>query len=217
MQPQEFSGKSVEEALRRALDELGLEEDEVEVVVVHKGRKSFLGIGEEEARIRVTPRGVPAQAADIQEQAKQVLEDLLHLLEAQATVSPAPPLAEIESTPPPLVLDIRDGDLAWLIGRWGQNLDALQYILNLILAHQLKANARVVVDVSGYKRSRYRALRQLALKLAQEVADSGKPVTMEPMPALERRIIHLSLAEHPTVTTQSVGEGESRQVVIQKK
>ncbi|MEK7281352.1 MAG: R3H domain-containing nucleic acid-binding protein, partial [Chloroflexota bacterium] len=171
---------------------------------------------EEEARIRVTPRA-PLQEDDLKEQAKQVLEDLLHLLEAQATVSVAPPLAEIESTPPPLVLDVRDGNLAWLIGRWGQNLDALQYILNLILTHQLKASVRVVVDVSGYKRNRYRALRQMALQLAQEVAASGKPVTLEPMSALERRIIHLSLAEHPVVTTQSEGEGENRKVVIQKK
>jgi len=82
------------------------------------------------------------------------------------------------------------------------------------VGHQTKTWIPIVIDVEGYKQRRYEALRNLALRVAEQVKASGMPFTLEPMPANERRIAHLTLADHPDVTTQSIGEGEARKVVI---
>lgn len=134
-----------------------------------------------------------------------------------ATVHPSSPPKELGPGPLPLTLDIRGEGLGQLIGRRGQTLAALQYLLNLILSHKLKKKANILVDVRGYKRRRYRSLRRLAFRLAEQVKNKGEPITLEPMPAIERRIIHLTLADHPDVITQSIGEGEDRKIVIQKR
>ena len=93
-------------------------------------------------------------------------------------------------------------------------LAALQYILRLIVAHQQKARVPLTVDVEGYKQRRYGSLRELALRLAQKAVSTRQSMTLEPMPADERRIVHLALSVNPDVVTQSVGEGELRKVVI---
>ena len=117
----------------------------------------------------------------------------------------------------PITFDITGDDLGILIGRRGQTLACLQYMVRLIVSHQTKAETPIVVDVEGYKKRRYESLRALAQRLAEQVKASKVPVTLEPMPAYERRIVHLALAEHPEVTTQSIGVGEARRVVIEAK
>ena len=122
---------------------------------------------------------------------------------------------EAERTPSPIVFDVEGDDLGILIGRRGQTLACLQYIVRLIVGRQMKEAAPpIVIDVNGYKQRRYQSLRTLARRIAEEVEANGEPFTLEPMPAYERRIIHLALAEHPSVTTQSTGVGEERKVVI---
>jgi spoIIIJ-associated protein len=212
MESLEFSGKSVEEAIQKALKELGLKREEVDITVLHKGKAGFLGLGGEEARIKITPK-----PSDLATKAKEVLENILSAMYFPAAVHPSSPPQGLGPGPRPLTLDIRGEELGQLIGRRGQTLAALQYIVNLILSHQLKVRTRVLVDVGGYKRRRYRSLRQLALRLAEEVKATGKAITLEPMPAVERRIIHLALSNHPDVTTESIGEGENRKVVIYKR
>ena len=113
-----------------------------------------------------------------------------------------------------IAFDIRGDDLGILIGRRGQTLACLQYIVRLIIAHQIKTWVPIIIDVEGYRQRRYEDLRALASRLAEQVTVKGMPFTLRPMPAYERRIIHLTLAEHPDVTTQSVGVGEARKVVI---
>ncbi len=136
-------------------------------------------------------------------------------VEASVAVKVEPGVEE-ESTDP-ITLDIEGDDLGILIGRRGQTLASLQYIVRLIMAHQMKAWLPITIDVEGYKQRRYQALQNLAWRLAEQVQAKNAPFTLEPMPAYERRIIHLTLAEHPGVSTYSVGAGESRKVVIEPK
>jgi spoIIIJ-associated protein len=110
--------------------------------------------------------------------------------------------------------NIRGDDLGILIGRRGQTLIALQYIVRLIVGHQMKTWLPITIDIEGYKQRRYQALQDFAHEMAEQVKTRERSFTMEPMPAYERRIIHLALADQPDVTTESIGQGESRRVVI---
>jgi len=192
----------------------------VEVTVVKKGRHGILGLGAEEARVRVRSLvRVPGEESDIAEAAKEVLETLLARMGVVASVASQtkPPVEGGEGASSVISLDVTDDDLGILIGRRGQTLSSLQYIVRLILAHQAKAWVPIVIDVEGYKQRRYGALQALALRMAEQVKVKGRSFALEPMPAYERRIIHLALADDPDVTTESVGEGEARKVVIMPK
>lgn len=216
MERLEISAKSVEEAIQQALERLGVSREEVKVTVIKEGRHGILGLGAEEAKIRVEP--VAKQDSDITEVAKGVLETLLTVMGVVASVVPqANPVAEEEEAATPINLDIKGDDLGILIGRRGQTLSCLQYIVRLIVGHQTEAWVPIIIDVEGYKQRRYETLRALAWRLAEQVKARGVPFTLEPMLAYERRIIHLALADHPDVTTESIGEGEARKVVIQPK
>ncbi|TET17873.1 MAG: protein jag [Dehalococcoidia bacterium] len=216
MERLEISAKSVEEAIQQALERLGVSREEVKVTVIKEGRHGILGLGAEEAKIRVEP--VAKQDSDITEVAKGVLETLLTMMGVVASVVPqANPVAEEEEAATPINLDIKGDDLGILIGRRGQTLSCLQYIVRLIVGHQTEAWVPIIIDVEGYKQRRYETLRALAWRLAEQVKARGVPFTLEPMLAYERRIIHLALADHPDVTTESIGEGEARKVVIQPK
>jgi spoIIIJ-associated protein len=177
-------------------------------------------LGSEEAKIRVELKTAHPETAepgsDITETAKDVIEKLLAVLGVEASVSlpTGPVVEEVKGAVSPTCFDIAGEDLGILIGRRGQTVAALQYIVRLILSQQTKSQVPIVIDVDGYKRRRYEALRNLALRMAEQVKTRKVPFTLEPMPAYERRIIHLALANHPDVTTQSIGEGETRKVVI---
>ncbi len=162
---------------------------------------------------------MPEKENDIAEAVKRVLEALLTRMGVTASIVPqAKPFVEgEEGVIAPIALDIKGDDLGILIGRRGQTLSCLQYIVRLIVGHQTKAWMPIIVDVEGYKQRRYEALRALAWRMAEQVKANGTPFTLEPMPAYERRIVHLALTEHPDVTTQSIGEGEARKVVILPK
>ncbi len=161
---------------------------------------------------------IPEKESDIAGVAKRVLESLLTRMGVDAFIVPQdePPVGE-EGAAAPITLDIKGDDLGILIGRRGQTLSCLQYIARLIVGHQTEAWVPIIIDVEGYKQRRYETLRALAWRMAEQVEVKGTPFTLEPMPAYERRIIHLTLAEHPDVTTQSIGEGEARKVVILPK
>jgi len=217
MRELEISAKTVEEAIQHALDQLGVSQEEVEVTVLKEGRSGIMGLGAEEARIKVRPLS-PTAGESITETAKGILESLLARIGVDSSVEPqpAPPLEEEKGTPP-VAFDIKGEDLGILIGRQGQTLACLQYIVRLIVAHKIKTWVPVVVDVEGYRQRRSEKLRALASRIAELVKVKRTPFTLRPMPAYERRIIHLALVEHPDVTTESTGEGESRRVVILPK
>ena len=199
------------------MKQLNASRDEVEVNVVSEGKSGLLGLGAEEAVIRVERLvSVPESENNASEIAKNILERLLELMELEATVQPQTfhTTNGEERIVSPFAFDVTGEDLGILIGRRGQTLATLQYILRLMVSHQLKVWTPIVVDVEGYKQRRSEALQALAARLAEQVRSRGTPFTLEPMPAYERRIIHLALADHPDVTTQSIGEGDLRKVVI---
>ncbi|MBA7653252.1 hypothetical protein ES703_61096 [subsurface metagenome] len=219
MKEVEISAKSVEEAIHQALEQLGASRDEVEVTVLSKGKAGILGLGAEEARIKVSLL-VPMseQESDMAEATKRVLETLLSKMGILASVIPcSPPLVEGETGTTPIAFDIKGDDLGILIGRRGETLSCLQYMVRLIMTHQKEAWLPIFIDVDGYKERRYKALRDLALRMAGQVKVKQAPFTLEPMPAYERRIVHLTLADHPDITTESTGVGEARKVVILPK
>lgn len=229
----EVSARTVDEAVAKALAELGLSRDQVHISVLYEGSRGFLGMGAEEARILVTPNveslgdeepqpqreqapeddwdgeeeAVPSAAT--LDEAQQVVQDLLERMQMSAAVVLRPSTPESAAA-----LDIRGDDLGLLIGRRGETLAALQFLTNLILHKRLRRRVRVVVDVGGYRLRREQTLRDMALRMAERAWRAQQPVTLEPMPPGERRIVHLTLAEHPHVTTQSIGEEGERRVVI---
>lgn len=221
MKELEVSARTVEEATDQALEQLGLRLDQVEIEVISEGKSGLLGIGSEPARVRVieTANRIPA-GEQIETCAQDSLETILSCMGLDASVFRENDTAvayDDEKSETPIVFDISGDDLGILIGRRGQTLACLQYITRLIVTRRTGYSAPVVLDVNGYKKRRYESLRALARNVADQVERSGNPCTLEPMPAYERRIIHLTLAEHPAVMTESVGFGEDRKVVIQPK
>ncbi len=203
MEELEITAKTVEQATEEAEKRLGIGRDQFETVVVKEGKSGiFRGEG---AVIRVKPL-VPLEK-DIVGVAIEVLENLLGLMEVTGAI-------KASSGGIPIALDIEGDDLGILIGRRGQTLACLQYIVRLIVAGRLKAWLPLSIDICGYKKRRRDSLQKLALRLAEQVKLRHRAITLEPMPADERRIIHLALANHPDVVTHSVGEGEDRKVVI---
>lgn len=210
MRELEISAKTVDEAIRLALEQLGVSRDQVEVTVLKKGRGGVLGMGAEEASIKVRLLSATTDEVDPVEVARQVLEDLIKSMKITGDISVIPST----SADMPATLNIEGDDLGVLIGRRGQALSSLQYIVRLVAAEKLKRWVPINVDVAGYKKRRYDSLRSLALRLAEQVKRNRRSITLEPMPADERRIIHLALGDHPDVATESTGEGEMRKVAI---
>jgi spoIIIJ-associated protein len=210
MKELEVSGKTVDEAIQAALEQLGVSEDKVEVTVLKKGRSGVLGMGVEEAKIKVKLKLEAGEKADAVVVAKEVLETLIKLMNITAEVS----VLQANTGELPVTLNIEGEDLGVLIGRRGQALASLQYVVRLIAAEKLKVWVPINIDIAGYKKRRYESLQDLALRLAEQVKRSRRLIMLEPMPADERRIIHLALTDHPDVTTQSMGEGDMRKVAI---
>jgi len=218
MESLEIKGKTVEEAIQNALDQLGVGREEVEVTVVKEGKSGILGLGSDEAVVMVTPF-VPLPQAEVAEIAEGVLDRLISLMGLIGSVTPQdkPFFDEGEAARPSVSFDIRGDDLGILIGRRGQTLACLQYLVRLIVGNQTKNRIPIVVDVEGYKQRRYQTLQSLAHQMAEQVKVRETSVTLEPMPAYERRIVHLTLADDPDVSTESIGQGEARRVVIAPK
>ena len=220
MESLEISAGTVEEATQIALDQLGKNRDEVEIAILTEGSRGVLGIGGEDARILVTPKetasGVdePTEEDEIKETAKEVLETLLRMMNVDAKPTVKPTYESSIGEGFVCVLDIAGDDLGVLIGRRGNTLGSLQFITNLIASRVLNRRIRVLVDVEGYRLRREASLRSLAERMAKRVEETGRSITLESMPANERRIVHLVLSDNPSVTTSSIDEGEQRRVVV---
>jgi len=203
----EISAKTVEEAIELALKELVAEREEVAVEVVSQGRPGFFGIGGEDARVRVT-RLSPSESL-----ATQSIEVVNHLLSAMKASAVATIRSSGDGEMGPTI-DIDGEDSGLLIGKRGETLNAFQFLVNLVLNQKSPGHPLVIIDVEQYKERRSRALQALASRVAERVVSGGRAITLEPMPASERRIIHMALADHPYVTTESTGEGRDRKVTV---
>jgi spoIIIJ-associated protein len=225
----EVIAASVEEALMKGSQELGLPEDAFDVEILDEGSKGLFGLGSRQVRVRLTVKGEqheekrPSSEQDIltsdddQEALRVTHETVSELLERMGLKAEVQSHWGEASTPNgirPLHVDVHGRDLSILIGRRGETLSALQYITRLIVGKELRKPIAVVIDVEGYRARREQQLRRLARRLAQQTIERGRTLSLEPMPANERRIIHIELRDHPQVYTESVGEGDKRKVTI---
>jgi spoIIIJ-associated protein len=223
----EVIAPSVEEAVTQGAEELGIPEEELEIEVLDEGSKGFLGLGTRQVRVRLTVRiEVPPEEAPRVEEipemddeeavriAHETVEELLHRMGIQAKVAAQWGVLEPPGKIRPLLIDIRGDDLSILIGRRGETLSALQYITRLIVGKELKRPVAVVIDIEGYRARREGQLRRLARRIAEQAIETGRTMSLEPMPANERRIIHVELKDNPKVETVSVGEGNRRKVTV---
>ncbi len=211
----EMTGKTVDEAIDNGLAELALERHEVAVEVLKEGRAGLFGIGGEPALVRLSPASIETPEGEDTAFAQETLETLLRLMQIEATVTVrAPETAGDGVGLMKAVLDVHGDDLGVLIGRRGSTMAAPQYLVNLTASRRFRNNSPFAVDIEGYRRRREDSLRELAFNMAEQVRATGRPVTLEPMPANERRIVHITLAKDPTVSTSSVGDGDARKVAI---
>lgn len=224
----EVIAPTVEEAVARGAQELNLPEEALEVEILDEGSKGFLGLGGRQVRVRLTVRTTPIQPeeptpveripdaddGDAVRITHETVEELLQRMGIQARVEAhwgdVVPPGRIR----PLMVNVSGDDLSILIGRRGETLSALQYITRLIVGKELMQPVAVVIDVEGYRARRERQLRMLARRMAEQAIETGRTTTLEPMPANERRIIHIELRENPNVDTQSIGEGDRRKVTV---
>lgn len=229
----EASARSVDQAVAQALASLGVGRTEARVVVLDPGDPGrILGFGARKAHVRVSlladgeeadhsafapvshsathdahPADGSGETTAVAETARRILGELLHHMhfdEAHIEVR------ELE----PLTLNVRTPDASDLIGRRGETLRAIQFVVGIMVNKALSQHVRITIDVDGYRARREVLLRDLAVRFASRVIATGAPVQLEAMPPNERRIIHMTLAEHPEVMTESTGEGDARRIVI---
>ncbi len=147
---------------------------------------------------------------------ESVISKMLHLLNLEAQVSAHYGSAERDGRRN-IHVDIRGNDLSILIGRRSETLSAFQYVASLIVGKETEQFVQLIVDVEGFRDRREKQLIQMAKRMADQVAKSGRRQTLEPMPSSERRVIHIALRDHPDVKTESTGEDPYRKVVILPK
>ena len=231
-----FSGEDASQAIEAGLAALGLTREQVEIEVLDEGSRGVFGIGSRPASVRLTVIAVPEpvtppappeaepepepvlEPEPEQDKAEQaalgVLNELLGMMgfavDVQANHIP-PASADEDET---LLLNVRGEDVDSLIGRKGETLAALQRIVRLVVRQQHGQWVNLVLDVDGYKQRREQNLRRLAERMAEKAIKSGRRIALEPMPAYERRIIHISLRNRSDVRTESEGMGHRRRVVI---
>ena len=195
------NAKTVSQAVELGAKELGVSAEKVTYVVMQEPSKGFLGIGANEAIVKVIYRLTPADRAE------DFIRILLNNLGLAATVS-----ATIEEDG--ATVNIAGENMGLLIGRHGEVLDSLQYLATLAANKGLKDYYRITIDVEGYREKRREALRQLAKRMAEKAVKYDRSFALEPMSAYERRIIHTEVQNIKGVSTYSVGNDAERKVIV---
>lgn len=215
----EISARTVAEAVELALAQLGKDRDEVAIAVLESG---------DEALVRVTvvdedgddvSEPSPDRIGEVQDIACQILDELLARMDIHAYVTPVVvrvpgQKGDIEES---VTLHVEGADedaMGLLIGRRGETLRSLQFLLNLLVSRRVHRWPQIVVDVGSYRQRRQESLEGLARRMAERVRQTGRPIMLEPMAAYERRIVHLALRGDASIYTESSGEGENRKIVI---
>lgn len=248
----EVIAPSVEEAINRGLEQLGLPRESIVVDVLDNGSRGLLGIGGRQSRVRLSIKAVEPEPnspavdsengfekqpvvkepatiktvadtdlSDDERKSLKVTQDtvieLLKVMHINTEVSSSFIEPADENDERLVLVDIQGKDLSILIGRRSETLNALQYITSLIVSKELNRWVPMMIDVQGYRSRRERQLRQLGRRMADQAVQTGKRQVLEPMPANERRVIHLELRDHPQVTTESTGDEPYRKVTIVPK
>ncbi|NLN86716.1 MAG: protein jag [Syntrophomonadaceae bacterium] len=202
----EKKGKSVEEAIKSALDELECGIEDVVVEVIEEPSKRLLGIiGSKPAVVRVSVVEKP------ENEALQVVEELLKKMRIEYQID------SVEWDNGVTRINIIGKDMGLLIGRKGETLNALQFLAGLMVNRKREQKMRIVLDVEDYRKKREQSLEALALRLSEKVKQTQKNVIMRPMNPQERRIVHTILQEDPQLITYSMGDEPNRKVVIALK
>jgi spoIIIJ-associated protein len=205
MQFLEFEGKTTEEAIESACAHFHVPPEELEIEIVSVGSPGIFGLGGRKARIRAAQREESEE--DLIPLARELLEQLLTKMQEPGTVT-----ATQEDDRISLLIETADAGL--LIGKQGQTLDALQYLVTKMLAKQTRRKVRIAIDVEAYRARHNEALALLAKKYGEKVKRSGKSVTLNPMNPYDRRIVHMALQGDKDLKTISRGEGLYKKVVI---
>lgn len=205
MEGVEKTAKTVDEAVSLALAQLGISREEAEIEVLEEPSRGFLGLlGSRPARVRVRVKDTPSRRA------KELLDRLLEAMNLPVDMA-------IEEKENNVFIDIEGKDVGILIGRRGETLDALQYLLTLYVNKNQSQRCKVFLDVEGYRRRREETLQRLAVKLAEKAKQRGRNVVLEPMTSHERRIIHTALQGRDDIYTYSEGEEPYRKIIISPK
>lgn len=226
----EIEAASVEEATRTALEKLGARDDEVTIEVLATPRAGVLGLGARNARVRVTRKaadgaspndsaagsnpdagGAGRKSADQDEQRREAIEILKQVLEKMGERAE---VRQVQVDPESVELEIKGDGSGILIGRHGQTLDALEYIVNRILARRIKDAAPISLETESYRSRRRQQLHRMALSVGERAKREHQPVRLDPMPPRDRRAVHMALKDDPMITTRSVGEGFMRSIEI---
>jgi spoIIIJ-associated protein len=225
----ESEGDTIDNAIDNALRTLGVTRDKVTVDVLSEGRKGIFGFGAQKAKIRATlrkpalaqalqdektaPRPAVISAAELAattEKAKAALAEILRLMGVAATIE-----AKAGDTSDEVVLDVRADNNALLIGRKGQTLEALEYLVIRIAGERPGSDGvHIAVDVENYRERRRKSLQDLALRMGEKAKRQRKTVTVDALSAADRRVIHAALQDDPWVTTRSLGQGSYRRLLI---
>ncbi len=201
----EKSAKTAEEAIKLALFELGINEDDATIEIIEEGKQGFLGLGGKDAVVRVSVKSSGAG-----EKAEAFLSKIFEITGEEVYVN-----TELDGDV--LKVNLSGPDMGIVIGKRGETLDALQHLTSLVVNRGNDDFTKVSLDAENYREKRNEALESLAHKLASKVVRTRRNTTLEPMNAYERRIIHSALQNHDKVTTYSVGQGANRKVVIALK
>ena len=217
----ETEAKNAEEAVQKACELLQASREDLDVEILENGSSGFLGIGARKARIRATRKegapvsgkeavsgsGAPDGKIGLAREAQTALRGLLDHLEIEAQV-------EVKEDGERVYLNIQGDGGGLLIGRKGQTLDALEYLVNKMVHKNQEGKKRIVVDTENYRLRREESLVKLAQRLAEKARQLGRPVTISPMNAHDRRIVHLALQNDRSLHTRSMGAGLYRKMII---
>ncbi|SHH16409.1 spoIIIJ-associated protein [Thermosyntropha lipolytica DSM 11003] len=205
LQTVEKKGKTIDEAIKAALDELNCSIDDVTVEVLEEPSKGLLGLVKKPALVRVTLKAKP------EKEASSLVKEILQKMGLDCQVESA------QFSGDTVRINLSGKDMGLVIGHKGETLDALQFIVGLMLNKKREEKIRVVIDVENYRKKKEESLEALALRLSDKVKKTKKQIIMRPMTSQERRIIHTALQGDPLITTYSLGEEPNRKVVIALK
>ncbi len=201
-----MKAKSVDEAVKSALEVLKTTRDQVEVRVIEQGEPGVLGVfGGKEAEVEVWIKKEVADAG------KNTLQDIL---DRMGYVAQAYKVSEDDAA---VKLEVKGDDISRIIGKDGTNLNAIQYLVNIIANKGKEVRKRISIDAGGYREKQERRIEKIAKEAAEEVKISGKEVELPPMNSKERRLVHVAIQNMTEVASHSVGVGSSRRVVIAPK
>lgn len=198
----EKTGKTVEQAITDALIELGASSDQVRIEIIEKGATGFLGFGSKLAKVHVYKK------TDLKDIAEKFLKDVFKQMELDSIIKVT--LDDKNN----MSIELSGENMGVLIGKRGQTLDSLQYLVSLVVNKESDQYVRVKLDTEDYRDRRKKTLESLAINLGNKVKKTGKKFVLEPMNPYERRIIHSTLQNNKFVETHSEGEEPFRKVVI---